>query len=158
MFNYSSNANDFLQQLAKLYPEFEEEAGEYEREFVIALNKRILALTPVWEGDSIANYVWSVGSPLLSHRDPIGSGPPGHTNQMSLGEEPRRPANEALVRESLATVLAAKLPADIYMTNSAEGIVDLEYGQRPTPQTSRVSGAGMVRLAIIDTIGTLRGL
>lgn len=156
-FSYSSNANDFVVQLGKIMAYIQEEAGEYERMFVIALNERIMALTPVWEGDSIVNYQWSVDTPLLSHISPVGSGNPGHTNRMALGSEPRRPANEAEVRERLAVVLAAKLPRDIYLTNSAPDIVNLEHGLNPTKKTSRVSEAGMVRLAIIDVVGSLRG-
>jgi hypothetical protein len=157
MFRYSSNANSFASQFAKIAAYAREEAGEYERQFVIELNKRILALTPVWEGDSIANYVWSVGSPLLTHISPIGGVAPGPTNTMALGTEPRRAENEAMVRERLASVLAAQLPANIYMTNSAPEIVNLEYRQNPTPDRTRVRSGGMVRLAIIQTIGTLHG-
>lgn len=157
MFDYSSNAKAFVSQFDKIKAYVQEQVGEYERQFVIELNRRILALTPVWEGDSIANYVWSIGSPLLGHVTPIGGVDPGHTNKMSLGQEPRRAANEAIVREKLASVLAADLPADIYLTNSAPEIVYLEYRLNPTPERTRVQQGGMVRLAIIQTLSTLHG-
>jgi hypothetical protein len=155
-FSYSSNASDIMAQLQKVMGYVIDEAAEYERQIVIQLNARILALTPVWEGDSIANYHWSVNSPLMDHREPEGTGYPGPTNSMPLGAEPRRAANEAFVREDLQKVLAATLPADIYLTNTAPDIINLEYGQNPSPQTTRAPH-GMIRLAIAEVVGSLHG-
>lgn len=154
---YASNANAFTSQLAKILEYAEDKAGGYERLLVRELNERIMALTPVWQGDSLVNYVWSVGAPLLVRQKALGTGPPGRTSTMPLGAEPRRKANEEAVRANLAAVLAAKLPADIYLTNSAEGIVLLEYGFYPTPDTSRVRQGGMVRLAVKEVVGFLHG-
>lgn len=157
-FSYSSNATDVANQLLKYLDYATEQAGEYERQFVIQLNARIMALTPVWEGEAMVNYEWSVGSPLLVYNFPRGGGvDPGHTNSMPLGPELRRPENEAAVRENLQAVLSANLPADIWLSNTSPGIIDLEYGLNPTPKTSRVSQSqGMVRLAVKQAMGMLR--
>jgi len=121
---------------------------------MIRLTDRILELTPVWEGDSIVNWRWSPDGNFeeLDHRG--GEIPTGPTNFMSLGEEPRRSVNEAVVRQSLAQALQGKVLHDMYLTNASDSIVALEYGQLPTPATSR-SPHGIVRIAIIEIMGSL---
>jgi hypothetical protein len=75
---------------------------------LIALNEKILALTPVWEGDALINWRWSTRAPMSGHINPVESPEdPGHTNKMPLGAEPRRAANEARPRASLLAALAA---------------------------------------------------
>lgn len=125
---------------------------------LIQLNERILALTPVWEGEVIVNWNWSVGAPDFVHREPVETPEdPGHTNSMPLGNEPRRAANSIAPRQSLLNALRTKEPLDIWLTNSSESAVDLEYGLLPTPQRSRVDGAqGIVRLAIKEVLGSLQ--
>jgi hypothetical protein len=124
---------------------------------LIQLNERILALTPVWEGDALINWRWSTRAPMSGHIDPIGTpDDPGHTNKMPLGTEPRRAANEVRPRASLLAALRAKEPEDIYLSNNSDHIVDLEYGLLPTPENSRVkAGRGIVRLAIKEVLGSL---
>lgn len=157
-FRYKSNAESFMTQFSQIAERIREKAASEERVLLVNLNEKIMALTPVWEGDSMVNYVWNVNSPLLMRKTHLGGGPTGQTNRMPLGPEPRRHANEQAVRDNLARVLAARLPADVYLTNSAEGIVPLEYGLRPggPGQVSRVRESGMVRLAIKEVVGKLR--
>jgi hypothetical protein len=127
-----------------------------EDQILIALNERILELTPVWEGDSIVNWRWSTKAPIFEHIQPLGQNiKPGPTNTMPLGSEPRRAINEARPRKSLMSALRATAPEDIYLTNSSDSIVDLEYGLLPTPERSR-SPRGIVRLAIKEVMGSLR--
>ncbi|AXQ68287.1 hypothetical protein HOT99_gp330 [Caulobacter phage CcrBL10] len=71
---------------------------------------------------------------------------------MPLGTEPRRHANETRPRQSLAGALRAKEPIDIYLTNTAESAVDLEYGLLPTKAQSRNS-MGMVRISVKEVFG-----
>ncbi|AFU86571.1 tail completion or Neck1 protein [Caulobacter phage CcrRogue] len=119
---------------------------------LIRLNELILSRTPVWEGDTIHNWRWSTRAPDMRHEDPIGGVDPGRTNDMPLGVEPRRRANEARPRQSLAGALRAKEPIDIYLTNTAESAVDLEYGLLPTKAQSRNS-MGMVRISVKEVFG-----
>lgn len=124
---------------------------------LIALNEKILALTPVWEGDALINWRWSTRAPMTGHIDPIESpNGPGPTNSMALGSEPNRAANMVRPRASLLAALRAKEPEDIYLSNNSDHIVDLEYGLLPTAETSRVKAAqGIVRLAIKEVLGSL---
>jgi hypothetical protein len=72
---------------------------------------------------------------------------------MPLGDEPRRRINEERPRRSLAGALSAKKPVDIYLTNTSDSAMALEYGLLPTPERSRVDGAkGIVRLAIAEVM------
>ncbi len=111
------------------------------------LNDLITINTAVWEGETLVNWSWSVGTPNLIHRQPIGAGDPGHTSTMALGSEPRRPANQAIVDRSLQAILALKkIPPVIYLTNVGEVATEMEYGMVPTAERSRTPN-GMLRLA-----------
>lgn len=136
---------------------FEQAQNTFERRenaLLIKLNEKILENTPVWEGDTILNWRWSTRAPDMSHEEPRGTGiDPGPTNTMPIGSEPRRKANEVRPRRSLAGALRAKKPVDIYLTNTSDSAVALEYGLLPTPQRSRVdSSKGIVRLAIAEAM------
>jgi hypothetical protein len=124
---------------------------------ISALTDHVAKLTPVWEGDTLQNWKWSVGSPNLTHREPVGGIDPGATNSMPLGSEPRRPMNTPPIFESLAAVLAYDGLDSIYLTNASEGAVPLEYGLWPggPGQVSR-SPNGILRLALKQIRGNLR--
>lgn len=142
--------NPFRQVFENFFDRAEETLDRKTDAMLIALNERILANTPVWEGDTILNWRWSTRAPDLRHEEPRGQGiDPGPTNSMPLGAEPRRKINEERPRRSLAAALKAKEPIDIYLTNTSDSAVGLEYGLLPTPQQSR-SPKGMVRLAIAE--------
>jgi hypothetical protein len=69
---------------------------------LIKLNEKILANTPVWEGDTILNWRWSTRMPDLRHEDPRGIGiDPGPTNTMPLGER-AAPADQRRTAAPLA--------------------------------------------------------
>lgn len=129
-----------------------DKVSDNERAMLVKLNEKILAATPVWMGDALLNWRWSTRAPDLSHEPARGgSTPPGQTNSMPLGEEPRRAANESRPRRSLAAALRAKFPTTIYLTNTSPHATELEYGLLPTPERSRVNAAkGIVRLAIAE--------
>jgi hypothetical protein len=144
--------NPFKHVFEEFFAEAEQKFAANEDKVLIALNEKILAATPVWEGDTILNWRWSTVAPNMQHEEPRGHDiPPGHTNEMPLGDEPRRAINEERPRRSLTGALKAKKPVDIYLTNTSDSAVALEYGLLPTPQSSRVDGSkGIVRLAIAE--------
>lgn len=142
--------NPFAHTFEKFFDKIEEAVDRKSDAILIALNERILANTPVWEGDTILNWRWSTLRPDTAHEAPRGAGiDPGPTNTMALGDEPRRKINEQRPRRSLAGALKAKTPVDVYLTNTSDSAVGLEYGQLPTPEQSR-SKKGIVRLAIAE--------
>lgn len=119
---------------------------------LIQLNELILSRTPVWEGDTIHNWRWSTRSPNYDHAEPIAVPVhPGRTNHLPLGAEPRRRANEARPRRSLAAALRAKEPVDIFLTNTSDTAGLVEYGLAPTREAARSRGA--LRLSIKEVFG-----
>lgn len=148
----SSVSDPFKHAFKDFFEKATDKVSDNERAMLVKLNEKILAATPVWMGDALLNWRWSTRSPDMSHEPARGGNtPPGPTNSMALGEEPRRPANESRPRRSLAAALRAKFPTNIYLTNTSPHAVALEYGLLPTPERSRVDGAkGIVRLAIAE--------
>ena len=142
--------NPFRQVFQNFFDRTEAAVDRRQDRMLTALNERILANTPVWEGDTILNWRWSTRRPDTAHEAPRGQGiDPGPTNTMQLGEEPRRKINEERPRRSLAAALKAREPIDIYLTNTSDSAVGLEYGMLPTPSQSR-SPKGIVRLAVAE--------
>jgi len=143
--------NPFQHVFTNFFEQVQEDHTRRENKMLIALNEKILANTPVWEGDTILNWRWSTVRPDMRHEAPRGSMPTGRTNEMELGEEPRRAQNEQRPRRSLQGALKAKKPIDVYLTNTSDSAMALEYGLLPTPGSSRVDGSrGIVRLAIAE--------
>ena len=81
-------------------------AAEVERAAWVVL-EGLLSWTPVWEGQVLRSYTVSIDSPVTANRQPLGTGDPGPTNSMALGDEPRRGPNEAAVRSEAAGALRA---------------------------------------------------
>lgn len=146
--------NPFAHAFENFFKSAQESFERRENAILVKLNEKILENTPVWEGDTILNWRWSTRAPDMRHETPRGLGTdPGPTNSMPLGSEPRRKANEERPRRSLVGALKAKKPVDIYLTNTSDSAVALEYGLLPTPQRSRVdSSKGVVRLAIAEVM------
>lgn len=82
----------------------------------------MLSRTPVWTGETVANYHVAIGSAgVAGYRAPVNTGDPGQTNKMALGVEPRRGANEALPRAEMSTVLSSlRKLADVVITNTVD--------------------------------------
>lgn len=124
--------------------------------FAIDMNELVLAKTPVWEGDTVRNWHWSLGGPSARHDDPVespsdvtdGGIPP---SKMPLGSEPRRGSNEEAQREEFAEFLMElgfnDSPSSIWLTNTADTAIDLEYGRigQKAPQ-------GMLRVSLAETL------
>jgi len=121
-------------------------------------HEEITSKTPVWSGQALRNWVWSVGSPNTSPAKPaMGTMPPGATNSMPLGAEPRRPVNQAEADASLARINWQRNPyQQFWFSNNAPDIMGLEYGLLPSPSRSR-SPKGMVRVTVQNLILALEG-
>lgn len=107
----------------------------------------IKSLTPVHTGQSVRNYIWSTGTPFLGVLEAIDNGPTGHTNSMSLGQEPRRHINEEAAAEQSLLTINFKDPFQTFiLTNNAPTIQGLELGLLPGPPLKSRSPAGMFGL------------
>lgn len=97
--------------------------------------------TPVWSGETVRNFRFSVGSPPSRGTSAaIGSGEPGPTNHLPLGAEPRRPANEAAARADLEAALSGMTKlADVFGTNTVGATKWnlLDSGVAPAPGKAR---------------------
>lgn len=114
-------------------------------------HREVTDRTPVWSGSAIANYHWSIGTMAYGYINPVDNGPPGHTNQMPLGVEPRRAPNQAIADASFAAVLAslANPYQAFYLNNNDGDIMDLEYGRIPSgPGLTPRSPNGMVFVSL----------
>jgi len=108
----------------------------------------ILSRTPVHTGKSIRNYIWTVDKQYTGPQvGAAGTMPPGPTNSMSLGSEPRRPANEGRPTRSKLALDFKNPYRNFILTNVADTIKDLEYGLLPSPDRSR-SPAGMFGITL----------
>lgn len=103
----------------------------------------IKAKTPVHTGSAVRNYNWSVGAPDMSYNDPIDNGPPGHTNRMALGTEPRRKPNEEAAAQSLTGLNFGNPFQTFILNNTDPDIGGLEMGLLPGPPLTSRSPNGM---------------
>jgi hypothetical protein len=109
------------------------------------IDDHIKSLTPVYTGQAVRNYIWTMGSPNTIVYDAINNGPTGFTSRMALGTEPRRGDNEAAAAESIATLNFRNPFGVIYLTNNSPDIVGLELGIFPVASQSR-SPNGMFKI------------
>ena len=112
-------------------------------EIIVEIDDLIKSLTPVNTGQAVRNYIWTMNSPFRGVLDPIDNGPPGPTNSMALGTEPRRGPNEAAAAESLGNINMRDPFGVIYLTNTSPDIVGLELGLLPGPPLKSRSPQGM---------------
>jgi hypothetical protein len=107
-------------------------------EIVIAADTEIKELTPVHSGQAVRNMIWSAGAPSVEVLEAIDNGPPGPTNSMALGQEPRRQPNEEAAGASLIGLNLSNPFQTFYLTNLSPDIGGLELGLLPgAPMKSR---------------------
>ena len=158
-FSISMNTEGFRKALKRFEDSIETKHKTMLVKFAVRMNDKLLANTPVWEGTTIRNWQWSLGSPQRTVKPAEGQGiDPGHTNAMALGTEPRRAVNEGAQKadfmvflSQLASAPAGKLP-NIYLTNPAPNALAVEYGELPTPERARTPRGGILRLAMAETL------
>lgn len=122
--------------------------------------------TPVYTGRTLVNYRWAIGAPEQTTRAAVKDPPrPGKTSEMSLGSEPRRQANAAVVQQEFELVLASVRSnpfVRIFLNNNVEHFSDVEFGTYADDegQVSRTPPGGMTRrgetLLEYDMMGYLR--
>lgn len=98
-------------------------AAELKRAVNVCL-ETMMSLTPVWTGETVANYHVNLGTTATGgFREAAGGVDPGNTNKLPLGSEPRRPANEALARGEMSAVIAqiGDTLKDVVISNTVSG-------------------------------------
>lgn len=117
---------------------------------VLEIDTLIKAVTPVNTGQAVRNYCWSRGVANMETYEAIDNGPPGPTNSMALGAEPRRAPNEAA---AFATMLALDIGGNpfgtFYLANNSPDIEGLELGIYPGPPLKSRSPQGMFGITAI---------
>jgi hypothetical protein len=134
------------------------DAVEEQRNAARTAMKRFFARTPVWTGETIRNYAWGIGSGASVHHEAEGGGEPGKTNEMPLGPEPRRAANEAAAWADMEAVLA-KLTVlnSLMMTNSSPHFDLVDAGSAPGGPNQQIRNpGGVVMLAMQDVKSQLK--
>lgn len=122
---------------------------------VFVLHEGITERTPVWSGRSLRNWVWTMDQPNTQVFEEIDNGPPGTTSQMQIGSEPRRAPNQSASDKTVLDLSFRNPYRQFWLSNNSESIIDLEYGNLPTPAMSR-QPAGMVRVTMQDLLLELR--
>lgn len=122
----------FLQRLSQGIEETVREADRF-----------IKSRTPVHEGTTVRNYIWTTGTPFGGLYNAIDTGPTGSTNRMTLGSEPRRKANEAAAEESLSALDFTDPFQTFILSNNAPQVAGLELGLLPGPPMVSRSPQGM---------------
>ncbi len=150
-----SNHRQVRREVMKSMDKFVTRFGRGMADLCDEIDDTIKGHTPVWSGKAVRNYQWSVGAPASGVLEPVDSGPPGPTNSMPLGAEPRRAANEAAARQSLEAIDFGNPFQTFILTNNDPDIEGLEYGLLPTPDKSR-SPNGMFGLTENFTSAYLR--
>lgn len=151
------DASQFLRSIDKFEKQIDKKYRAFLIKFAVRLNDKLLANTPVWEGTVIRNWRWSVSAPARGVLPPEGDAiPPGPTNTMAIGAEPRRAANVSAQKEDFTRFLGQLATApridNIFLRNNAPHALELEYGQLPSPSRSRTPSGGVLRLAVLETL------
>ena len=133
-----------IKRLLKEVKDLEQEGVRQLKLAAITVIEALQSKTPVWSGETVRNYAVGVGQkPSGGEKAPIGTSPPGDTNSMSLGEEPRRPANEAAaIADAHASLSRLRRLQSLVITNlvSDEKWDLVDSGSAPTPERARYPG------------------
>lgn len=126
------NGDDFMRKLRDCSRKIEDSFRWKVYTAVHMAHELILEATPVNTGLTLVNYVWSVGAPVIQTIQPVEVGDIRGTNQMELGEEPRRQPNMAAPTMTLMG-LDFSSPYQLYiLSNTGPAILGLEHGELPS--------------------------
>lgn len=110
------------------------------------INKSVHDRTPVWSGLAIRNMIWTMNSPNLAEISAIASGPEG---------EGRRGANAAAAQATFSALNFRRPFGKYFLSNAAHHIGELEAGQLPSPDRSRVKPGGIFFITHQEVKGLL---
>jgi hypothetical protein len=145
---FVTNKKTFLDSLKAMDGESRRRFAKRVVDVIWTLHHEIVANTPVWSGSAVANYRWSIGIPDYGYVEPIDNGPPGPTNSMPLGTEPRRRPNEELAYESLEALTFSDPYRVFWLNNNDPDIFGIEFGSLPPPPLTIRNPQGMIGLSL----------
>jgi len=146
------NRAAFSKHLQSFLPEKKKEMTDRIERIAFFIHERALARTPVHTGEAVANYQWSLDTPFVGTIEPINSpASPGRTNDLPLGAEPRRRANEGMANASFHEIDWSKtFGRVVYLSNNSEQWAGLEAGQLPESPLRQRSPMGMIGVALSE--------
>lgn len=147
---YTSNIPEITIRMARIPAEIDKRILRIVKKAIMAIDRGVHDKTPVWSGLAIRNMIWSEGQPNTVEYPEIKIG--------KVENEGRRDANAAAARRSLSALNFRNPYSVWYLSNASHHIAELEAGQLPSPERSRVPPGGMFGLTYSDVRNNLRNL
>lgn len=149
-----ANPGTFISGLDRSVERFEKMLSKRVRALVSEGMRRLIAKTPVYTGQAVANYVATGGAP---YSGPVKSGgdPQEGTNAMPLGPEKNRAGAAAGALATVASVDFSDPYKVFYITNRAPHIGGLEAGALPREPYTPRSPAGMFAVTVQELMALL---
>lgn len=141
MGSYTSNIPSVIKQMQGIRPKIDRKVAALVKQLIMKIDISVHDKTPVWSGLAIRNMIWTKGQPNSTEYPEIKQG--------SVEDEGRRPANAAAARRTRDAQLSGvgKNPYGVwYLSNASHHIFELEAGNLPSPDRSRVPPGGMFGL------------
>ena len=138
---YTSNIPSVIKQMQGIRPKIDRKVAALVKQLIMKIDISVHDKTPVWSGLAIRNMIWTKGQPNSTEYPEIKQG--------SVEDEGRRPANAAAARRTRDAQLSevGKNPYGVwYLSNASHHIFELEAGNLPSPDRSRVPPGGMFGL------------
>lgn len=156
---FSSNSTQFIDKLNAYFPKWKKDFAKRLERAARYSHKTLMSKTPVHEGTTVRNYILTMHTPSSTVYSPIESGPVGRTNEMPLGAEPRRAANERAAEGSLSNLkIDPKNPfVKIYISNNSDSVAGLELGELPGAPFKSRSPSGMFGITMEQLLSKLNG-
>jgi len=95
--------------LKKEIKNLEQEAMREVEKAARVLTLELFKRTPVWTGETVRNYTWSIGTSSSGVLKGALGGSPENTNTLPLGSESNRAINQAAALNDLSTIRLSKL-------------------------------------------------
>lgn len=140
-----------IDRLLKELKKIETEAALKVGEMAVFILRNMISNTPVWSGETVRNYVISVGAKSSARVSPIGSPPYGDTNSMPLGPEPMRAANAqaaiGFAEGTAKTYVSLSKPIFVHNTIDAGKADLIDNGDAPDDKRGRNKVGGVSKRA-----------
>lgn len=152
---FISNLPDFRKALQACRVKERQRFGYKVKAVIKDLHIGITSKTPVWSGETLANYHWSVGHPDPEVFPRQGTGVWEATNALPLGVESQRPINQAMADYSLNQLDYTNPYKKFWLNNNCPTIGPLEDGIWPEAPFRQRSPYGMFFITLNEVFSHL---